>query len=73
MRILVESKIDVVHHSFLIGPKLKDRSIDIQQMLVAMGDSEKGRGVLESLGFSAWEEVSEEDMEFMIDLMDTLG
>ncbi len=73
LRILIESKIDVVYHSFLIGPKLKDRSFDIQQMLAAMGDSEKGQGVLDSLGFSAWEKVSEEDMEFMIDLMDTLG
>ena len=73
LRVLIESKIDVVHHSFLVGPRLKDIRLDIQQMLVAMRDTEKGRSVLESLGFSAWEEVSEEDTEFMIDLMDTLG
>lgn len=73
LRILIESKIDVVHHSFLVGPKLKEHCFDIQQMLIAMRNSEKGRGVLDSLGFSAWEEVSEEDTEFMIDLMDTLG
>ena len=70
LRILIESKIDVVHHSFLVGPRLKDVRFDIQQMLIAMRDTEKGRSVLESLGFSAWEEVSEEDTEFMIDLMD---
>ena len=73
LRILIESKIDVVHHSFLVGPKLKENCFDIQQMLIAMRNSEKGLGVLDSLGFSAWEEVSEEDTEFMIDLMDTLG
>ena len=73
LRILIESKIDVVHHSFLVGPKLKEVSLDIQQMLTTMSDTEKGKGVLDSLGFSAWEEVSEEDTEFMIDLMDTLG
>ncbi len=73
LRILIESKIDVIHHSFLVGPRLKDKSLDIQQMLIAMTDTKKGRGVLDSLGFSAWEEVSEEDTEFMIDLMDTLG
>jgi phosphonate transport system substrate-binding protein len=28
---------------------------------------------LESLGFKAWEKVNDEEMEFMIDLMDTLS
>lgn len=73
MRVLIESKIDVIHHSFLVGPKLKDKSREIQETLITMIDAPKGKGVLESLGFSAWEMVTGEDTEFMIDLMDTLG
>jgi phosphonate transport system substrate-binding protein len=42
-------------------------------LLVDMNNDEKGRGVLESLGFDAWMRVDDEEMEFMIDLMDTLN
>lgn len=73
LRVLIESKIDVIHHSFLVGPKLKDQCQELQQTLLTMADAPKGQGVLESLGFTSWEAVSEEDAEFMIDLMDTLG
>jgi len=37
-----------------------------------MVNEEKGLGVLKNLGFTAWEKVEDEEMEFMIDLMDTL-
>ena len=37
-----------------------------------MHNDEKGRGVIESLGFEQWQTVNDEEMEFMIDLMDTL-
>jgi phosphonate transport system substrate-binding protein len=73
LRILIESKIDVIHHSFLVGPRLVDKIQSIQQALLTMGASQKGKGVLESLGISGWDAMSQEDAEFMIDLMDTLG
>jgi phosphonate transport system substrate-binding protein len=73
LRVLVESDISVIHHSLLVGPKLKQQSLDIQQMLLSMFDNKKGRDVLTSLGFAAWEAVDEEDTEFMIDIMDSLG
>ncbi len=39
-----------------------------------MHKDEKGQGVLNSLGFKdGWEIVKDEEMEFMIDLMDTLS
>ncbi|WP_349431097.1 phosphate/phosphite/phosphonate ABC transporter substrate-binding protein [Methylomarinum sp. Ch1-1] len=72
LRVLVRSQISVIHHALMIGPKLQHRRADIEAALLAMGQDEKTRGVLNSLGFSAWNKVDDEEMEFMIDLMDTL-
>lgn len=73
LRVLVRSQISVIHHSLMIGPRMKERRDDIRQHLVSMTDDEKGKGVLTSLGFSGWRSVEDEEMEFMIDLMDTLN
>ncbi len=73
LQILVRSQISVIHHALMIGPGLQSKRDEIQQLLVDMGQDEKGNGVLNSLGFSAWEKVDDEEMEFMIDLMDTLN
>jgi phosphonate transport system substrate-binding protein len=73
LRILVRSQISVIHHAFMVGPKLAGRRDEIQQMLVGMHNDEKGKGVAESLGFTGWQKVDDEEMEFMIDLMDTLN
>ena len=72
LKILVRSQISVIHHSLMIGPKLMDKRDEIQKILVDMNADEKGLGVLTSLGFNAWEKVDDDEMEFMIDLMDTL-
>lgn len=73
LKVLVRSQISVIHHALMIGPRLQDRREEIQQLLVNMSADEKGQGVLKSLGFEAWQRVDDEDMEFMIDLMDTLN
>jgi len=73
LRILVRSQISVIHHSLMIGPKLLDKKEQIQQILVDMNTDEKGQGVLKSLGFEEWEKVENDEMEFMIDLMDALN
>ena len=73
LRILVRSQISVIHHSLMIGPKLMDKRDEIQKILMEMDADEKGKGVLTSLGFNAWEKVDDDEMEFMIDLMDTLA
>jgi phosphonate transport system substrate-binding protein len=73
LKILVRSQISVIHHSLMIGPKLQDRREAIQQILVNMHNDEKGIGVLTSLGFNSWRKIEDEEMEFMIDLMDTLN
>ncbi len=72
LRILVSSQIHVITHTLLIGPNAQAHHDDIQQLLVNMQDLPKGQGVLESMGISAWESQTQEDAEFMIDLMDTL-
>ncbi len=72
LKILVRSQISVIHHSLMIGPKLVDRRGEILNLLLAMNNDEKGKSVLNSLGFDAWVKVDDEEMEFMIDLMDTL-
>ena len=73
LKVLVRSQISVIHHALMIGPKLHHQRKTIQQLLMAMSADEKGVGVLKSLGFNSWQIVDDEEMEFMIDLMDTLN
>jgi phosphonate transport system substrate-binding protein len=73
LKILVRSQISVIHHSLMIGPQLAERREEIQNFLIAMSNDEKGREVLKSLGFESWVKVDDEEMEFMIDLMDALA
>lgn len=73
LRILVQSKIYVIHHALMAGPRLLQHRERLQQLLTGMADDPKGQGILEALKFTGWEVVDDEDMEFMIDLMDTLG
>ena len=72
LKVLVRSQISVIHHSLMLGTKLAERRDEIQNLLLAMNHDDKGKSVLTSLGFSAWSKVDDEEMEFMIDLMDTL-
>ena len=72
LRVLVRSQIHVVHHSLMIGPSIQQYREPLQEALLSMQDCEKGRGVLRALGCEKWELVDDEEMEFMIDLMDTL-
>jgi phosphonate transport system substrate-binding protein len=73
LRILVRSQISVIHHSLMVGPRLADRRAEIQNLLVSMNHDDKGKDILKSLGFDAWVKVEDEEMEFMIDLMDALA
>jgi phosphonate transport system substrate-binding protein len=45
----------------------------LREVLIDMANSPKGEGVLYAMGFTAWESMGQEEMEFMIDLMDTLN
>jgi phosphonate transport system substrate-binding protein len=69
----VSSQIQVIHHALLIGPRLVEARDTLRDLLVDMVNSSKGSGVLNAMGFNAWEGMEHEEMEFMIDLMDTLN
>jgi phosphonate transport system substrate-binding protein len=69
----VKSQIQVIHHALLAGPKLVERQNTLRELLIDMAQDTKGAGVLRTLGFKAWELMDDEEMEFMIDLMDTLN
>lgn len=73
LRPLVKSQIQVIHHALLAGPKLVERQNTLRELLIDMAQDTKGAGVLRTLGFKAWELMDDEEMEFMIDLMDTLN
>jgi phosphonate transport system substrate-binding protein len=73
LRVLVRSQISIIHHALLIGPQFGHRRDEIQQLLLGMNQEATSKDILDNLGFSAWQKVDDEDMEFMIDLMDTLS
>lgn len=73
IRPIVGSQISVIKHVFLVGPRLAEKLEDIRALLLDMKNAEKGSGVLASLRFDDWENQTQEDVEFMIDLMDTLS
>ncbi|PIE23796.1 MAG: phosphate ABC transporter substrate-binding protein [Neptuniibacter caesariensis] len=72
MKVLVSSEISVVHHALLVGPRLQQFIPQMQKFLLKMAEDEKGKGVLESMNLLGWEVMTEEETEFMIDLIDTL-
>lgn len=73
LKVVLRSEIEDIHHSLMVGPKLAARRDEIKALLIGMNQNAKGQGVLDSMGFKAWVEVDDEEMEFMIDLMDTLA
>jgi phosphonate transport system substrate-binding protein len=73
MRILVASRIYVVQHALLVSPQAAEVREQLLAALLAMHLSERSSQLLADLGFlDGWEELTLEDAEFMIDLMDTL-
>jgi len=72
LRPIAKSSIHVVRHCLLAGPKLADKQETLARSLTAMDSDPKGGTVLEALGIEGWEALTQEDIEFMIDLMDTL-
>lgn len=72
MRVLVESQIDVIHHTLLAGPRIQHLIPKLSTCLLGMKDDPKGQKVLEAMQLRGWELMDEESTEFMIDLIDTL-
>lgn len=70
MRPLVSSKIRIINHTLLLGPRLVHHKDVLQTALTELENESKS--ILEAQGFKGWTAVDNEEMEFMIDLMDTL-
>lgn len=73
LKVLIESKLADINHVLLVKPGLGDESDRIRDALVGLKGTPDGQPVLDELGITGgFEPMSEEDAEFMIDLMDTL-
>lgn len=72
LKVLVSSEISVIYHCLMAGPKLHDQKDKLLQILLGMNSDEKSKSILTDLGFEGFEEMSDEDAAFMIDLMETL-
>lgn len=73
LKVLVRSEIDDICHVFMASPNFAPHAQKMKDSLMIMKNELKGQGVLNELGLPAWRAQDEEDTEFMIDLMDTLG
>ena len=73
LRVLVESRISDISHVVLAHPRIAGDLPRISQALLGIGSEPADRDVLDALGLpKGFEPMSQEDAEFMIDLMDTL-
>ena len=72
LRVLLSSEIHVVKHVLLASPNFVAHQETLKACVLDMPNRDKGQGVLDSMGLSGWQEQTQEDTEFMIDLMDTL-
>jgi phosphonate transport system substrate-binding protein len=69
---VIRSEIFVIKHVLLAGPKIQGHHQMLSEALLSMPNTEKGPSVLKSMGMTGWDIQTQEDTEFMIDLMDTL-
>jgi phosphonate transport system substrate-binding protein len=73
LRVLVESRISDISHVVLAHPRLAAELPVISQALLGIGLQPGDSDVLEALGLpKGFEPMTQEEAEFMIDLMDTL-
>ncbi|MET3999395.1 phosphate/phosphite/phosphonate ABC transporter substrate-binding protein [Marinobacterium sp. MBR-109] len=72
MKPLVSSQISVVHHTLVAGPRMEEHIPLLLERLTNMEHDPKGQDVLKSMGLDGWDQMHEEQTEFMIDLIDTL-
>lgn len=69
---LIRSNIDLLHHTFLVGPKFSDKHQQLLDAMISLNNDDRGLSLLESLELDRWLAMDNEETEFMIDLMDTL-
>lgn len=73
LRVLVESRISDISHVVLAHPRIASDLPRISEALLGISAEREDGDVLEALGIpKGFESMTQEDAEFMIDLMDTL-
>lgn len=72
LQVLISSEIQIIRHVLLAGPRLKEQHQQLKELFITMPEDPKGPNVLKAMGFTGWEDQTQEDTEFMIDLMDAL-
>lgn len=73
MHVVMESRLRDISHVVLAHPRMAEHLSLVGDALLALGDDDAGREVLEAVGLGeGFEAIGNEDTEFMIDLMDTL-
>lgn len=70
---LITSKIHVLHHAFLTGPKFSEKTAQLQETLLTMVNDSNGQDILKNLEIDKWEAMDQDEAEFLIDLIDTLS
>ncbi len=73
LRVLVESAISDISHVLLAHPRMAADLPAIEKALLGLGQAPGDADMLDALGLpGGFEPLSQEEAEFMIDLMDTL-
>ncbi len=70
---LMTSKIDVLHHTLLAAPGFSEKQKKLQDALLSMKADAAGLDILKNLEIDNWELLDNDEVEFLIDLVDTLS
>lgn len=72
MNVLIESDLAEISHVILVKDNF-EKAKEIEQVILSLQNDDEGKAVLTELGIpQGFEAMGEEDVEFMIDLLDTL-
>lgn len=72
LNVLIESDLAEISHIVLVKSDF-ERASDVEQVVLSLQNDAEGQAVLNELGFTqGFKPMSEEEAEFMIDLMETL-
>lgn len=73
VKIILNSRINEIHHVWLYQPQWREEADKLRPLLIELNQNPKGLALLSSLGIpEGFSMLEEEDLEFMIDVVDTL-
>lgn len=72
LRELIRSQISVINHTLMVKPHVLEKIPDLSNILIDMHNTPNGKKILGHFDINHWVSVEQEEVEFMIDLMETL-